>query len=70
LKDTLSESQKERADLLFEKFPKLKKAYCLSIKLSNIFERLRTSFMRENDLAPQVYDLIQQTLKIKRKQKG
>jgi transposase len=33
-----SESQKERADLLFETYPKLKQAYNLSINLSNIFE--------------------------------
>ena len=33
-----SESQKERAELLFEKYPKLKQAYNLSINLSNIFE--------------------------------
>ena len=37
--DAWSESQKERADLLFEKYPKLKQAYNLSINLSNIFEK-------------------------------
>jgi transposase len=33
-----SEQQKERADLLFERYPKLKQAYNLSMNLSNIFE--------------------------------
>ncbi|GGC57732.1 DDE transposase [Pedobacter quisquiliarum] len=37
--DAWSPSQKERADLLFEKYPKLKQAYNLSLKLSNIFEK-------------------------------
>lgn len=33
-----SAQQKERADLLFERYPKLKQAYNLSMNLSNIFE--------------------------------
>lgn len=37
--DAWSPSQKERADLLFEKYPKLKQAYNLSLNLSNIFEK-------------------------------
>lgn len=35
--NTWTESQKERALLLFERFPDLKKAYKLTIELSNIF---------------------------------
>lgn len=34
-----SPTQKERADLLFDKYPKLKQAYNLSLNLSNIFEK-------------------------------
>lgn len=34
-----SESQKERAELLFDRYPNLKQAYNLSINLSNIFEK-------------------------------
>ena len=34
-----SESQKERADILFELYPKLRQAYNLSMNLSNIFEK-------------------------------
>ena len=37
--DAWSPSQKERADLLFDKYPKLKQAYNLSLNLSNIFEK-------------------------------
>lgn len=35
--DTWTDSQKERATLLFERFPDLKKAYDLALELSNIF---------------------------------
>ncbi|WP_442592246.1 ISAon1 family transposase [Pedobacter sp. AW31-3R] len=34
-----TENQKQRADLLFERYPDLKQAYELSIGLSNIFEK-------------------------------
>ena len=34
-----TQSQKERADLLFERYPDLKKAYDLNMNLSNIFEK-------------------------------
>jgi transposase len=35
--NTWTESQKERAELVFERFPDLKKAYDLAQELSNIF---------------------------------
>jgi len=36
--NTWTDSQKERAQLLFERFPDLKKAYDLTLELSNIFK--------------------------------
>jgi transposase len=35
--NTWTESQKERAELVFERFPDLKRAYELALELSNIF---------------------------------
>lgn len=41
-KDKWSASQKRRADLLFERFPKLKEAYMLSLRLGIIYRSCKT----------------------------
>ncbi len=44
-----TESQKNRAELLFPRYPELKKAYDLAIRLGDIFRHARTRSMRSKN---------------------
>jgi transposase len=46
-----SESQKHRAEILFERFPKIKNAYNLSIKLGDIFKKVTNKEVAVKKLA-------------------